>query len=184
MGYFCIYYIGIKRIRILPNPYAIPLNLDAELGQAIKHVIDKTGYGYSTFIVKEFMEKHKDELLQFWDSQGKKGQAIFDKWFYKWSLSLEEQKEKREHEENEKLQQLATKYESLGCGKKQASRLARDFPTENPLTVMKTLTYANQNEIAEPDFECSNCGFTCFESMRKCPNCKKEGTIRERETES
>lgn len=129
----------------MPNPYAISTFLDAELGEAINHIVDATGFGSATFLIKEFMEKHKDDLIAFWNGQGKDGNTIYDKWLKKWSMTKAEQDAVKTRKEREKYEKLITQYLGLGVDEKQAMELSSAFPDQNPIEVVKIRTYNIQN---------------------------------------
>jgi len=132
----------------MPNPNAIPLNLDTELGIAIKGIIPKA-YGDSTFIVKEFMEIHKEELVNFWNQQGKDGIIVFDKWYSKWSMTRDEQDNIRKQKEQEKHNQLVKQYLALGIPQEESEELANAFPDKDPIEVKKRKGYSEQKSIGQ-----------------------------------
>jgi phage-related minor tail protein len=137
----------------MANPYSISTFLDAELGEAINHIIDSTGYGSTTFIVKEFMEKHKDELIAFWDSQNKNGLEIWDKWFKKWSLTKAQQDAIKSLKEKEKHDKLVKQYLVLGRSKEESEEFAGAFPDRDPCEVIKIRNYNTQTEIGKEKLE-------------------------------
>jgi hypothetical protein len=134
------------------NKYSIPINPDAELGEAINHIIDVSGYGSATFLMKDFMEKYREQLIDFWNQQGKDGQAVFDKWFKKWSMTKAEQEEAKAKKEKEKSEKLKASYLALNIPEDKAVELASQFPDKDPLDVVKILGYAFQNKLdVEPE---------------------------------
>ena len=132
----------------MPNPWTIPLFLDKILGPAIKAVISKTGYGDSIFIVKEFMEKHKDELIEIWNAQGRNGAETWNELHGRWNLNLAEQEGCKEDEEREKLERKKKAYIKLGISEDEAEELVESFPDERPIEVvskMRKIKKANTN---------------------------------------
>jgi len=133
----------------MANTNAIPINLDGELAESIMNLIDRQGYGYSTYFVKEFMEKHKDELIAFWNGQGKDGNAIYERWFKKWSMTKSEQESVKTQKEKEKHDKLVKVYLALEYDSQKAEELASAFPEQEPLEVVKILNYHTQNKPIE-----------------------------------
>jgi hypothetical protein len=131
----------------LTNPNSISLNLDTELGQAIRTLIGQTPYGESTIFIKEFMEKHKDELIALWNSQGKNGNETFEKWFSKWSMTRDEQAEAKARKEAEAFENRRKQYLALNCSDDKAIELATQFPDKDPIDVIKIMSYANQTNL-------------------------------------
>ena len=117
----------------MPNPNAITLNLNTELGQAIKAIISKTDFGESMFIVQEFLINHKQELIELWNNQGKDGVKEWDKWHSKWSMTKTELNLMRQQEAQQKFIELSKKYELLGHPREEAVELAKSFPDEDPI---------------------------------------------------
>lgn len=132
----------------MPNPWAIPINLDAELGEAIKNLIARQGYGESTYFVKEYMEKHREELIKFWNGQGKDGQEIYDKWYSKWSMTKPQQDAKKKQKERANIENKKRSYIALGYSEDRAEELAEQFPKKNPTDVVKIMSYAQQSQRA------------------------------------
>jgi hypothetical protein len=91
------------------------------------------------------MEKHKDDLIAFWNGQGKDGNTIYDKWLKKWSMTKAEQDAVKTRKEREKYEKLITQYLGLGVDEKQAMELSSAFPDQNPIEVVKIRTYNIQN---------------------------------------
>lgn len=133
----------------MPNPYAIAIIPDSELGEAINNIINATGFGSATYLVKEFLEKHKDELIAFWNQQGKDGEAIYEKWLRKWSLTKAEQEAVKAQKEKTKRDKLIAQYQGLGVSSEQAEELATAFPEKDPIEVVKIRTYNIQNKPSE-----------------------------------
>jgi hypothetical protein len=133
----------------MANPNSILLNLDRELGEAIRTLIGQTAFGESTILVMEFMTNHKQELIDLWNNQGKDGQAIYDKWFKKWSMTKAEQVEAKERKEQEAFEKLKKSYLALNCPEDKAIDLATQFPDKDPFVVMGVLGYATQNSIGK-----------------------------------
>jgi exonuclease III len=127
------------------NKHSIPINPETELGEAIESIIFPQGYGTATFFVKEFMEKHRTELIDFWNRQGKDGNAIFEKWFKKWSMKKEEQDTIKVQKEKEAHDKLVKQYMALGISPEQAEEFAFAFPDGNPVEVIRIRTYSMQN---------------------------------------
>jgi hypothetical protein len=133
----------------MANINAIPINLDGELAESIMNLIDRQGYGYSTYLVKEFMEKHKDELIGFWNGQGKDGSKIYEKWFKKWSMTKAEQESVKAQKEKETHDKLVKSYLALNYEPEKAEELANAFPDKDPIEVVKILNYHIQNKPIE-----------------------------------
>jgi len=133
----------------MANNHGISTFLETELGEAFDSIIDPTGYGSATFIVKEFMEKHKDEMIGFWNRQGKDGKTIFDRWYVKWSMTKAEQAEAKVKKELEKHNKTVNQYVALGETKESAENLASLFPDSDPLDILRGKNYNTQNKPLE-----------------------------------
>jgi hypothetical protein len=129
------------------NPYSIPINLDKELGVAVFSLIDSSGYGKSTFIIKELMENHERALIKFWNKQGKDGKEIYEKWYAKWSMTEAEQTKQKKSKEQEALEGRKKAYLALGCQEEEATNLAEAFVDKDPCEVIKIRSYANQTGL-------------------------------------
>jgi hypothetical protein len=140
------------------NKYSIPINPDGELGEAMESVILPSGYGSATFIMKEFMEKHRDELIGFWNKQGKDGKAVFDKWLSKWSMTRAEQDAVKDAKAKEEHDKLVNQYVKLGETKESAEEFASLFPDSNPLDILRGKNYNIQNKPIENSVEAKNVG--------------------------
>jgi hypothetical protein len=108
----------------MPNPNSITLNLETDLGDAIKQIIHKTPYGYSTFIVKEFMQNHEQEL------RGILGNERFEELLKKWSIVEQEQIRIKK---DRKIKQ----YMNFGYSEERAKELVELFPDMKPIEVVK-----------------------------------------------
>lgn len=137
----------------MANIHSISTFLETELGEAIDSIIDPSGYGSATFLVKEFMEKHKDELIAFWNKQGKDGQATFDRLYKKWSMTKAEQEASKAQKELEKHNKLIKQYEALGESKENGENFASLFPDSNPLDILRGKNYNTQNKPLEEKVE-------------------------------
>lgn len=133
----------------MPNPHILAINPETELGEAIFHVIELTKYGQATFIVKEFLEKHKDEMITFWNEQDKDGVAVWNKFHEKWSMSKDAQNAVK-HEKKIKP------YLTFGYNREMAEQFVTNFPDEKPMDVIKQFNatqnskgYAFQMELAK-----------------------------------
>lgn len=130
------------------NRHSYTLNLDTELGDAILNVIAKTGFGESTYIIKEFLDKHKEELIEFWTKQGKDGSAIWDKWYQKYSLTKVMQADLKKQAEFERRKKT---YLALGLSEKKATELA-SIPKEEleqAIQVTKSMSYIEQTKLGQ-----------------------------------
>lgn len=135
------------------NKYSIPINPDGELGEAIESIVLPSGYGSATFIVKEFMEKHKDELIDFWNKQGKDGNATFEKWFAKWSMTKDKQKALDSQKEKDEHDKLVKQYLVLGRTQDEAEEFATACPDKDPCEVIRIRNYNTQNKPLEAKVE-------------------------------
>ena len=129
----------------MANNHGISTFLETELGEAFDSIIDSTGYGSATFLVKEFMEKHKDSMIEFWNKQGKDGNSVFDKWFKKWNMTKAEQGTLKAEKEKIAHDKLVKQYLLLGLHQQKAEEHATAFPDKDPCEVIRIETYALQN---------------------------------------
>lgn len=127
------------------NKYSIPINPDGELGEALEFIILPSGYGSATLLLKEFMEKHKSEMVDFWNKQGKDGNSVFEKWYAKWSMTKAQQKEIDNQKDKEAHDKLTKQYLLLGFSQQKADEHANAFPDKDPSEVVRIETYALQN---------------------------------------
>jgi hypothetical protein len=132
--------------KIMANIHSISTFLETELGEAVDSIIDPSGYGSATFLIKEFMEKHKDELIDFWVKQGKDGKAVFDRLYGKWSMTKAEQEALKAEKEKEGHNKLVNQYVALGESKESSENLASLFPDSNPLDIVRGKAYNIQNK--------------------------------------
>lgn len=137
----------------MANNHSISTFLETELGEAFDSIINPSGYGSATFLVKEFLEKHKDELIAFWNKQGKDGQATFEKLYNKWSLTKAQQDASKTQKKLEKHNTLVKQYVALGETKESAENFASLFPESNPLDILRGKNYNTQNKPIEAKIE-------------------------------
>ena len=133
----------------MANTNAIPINLDGELAEGIMNIIDQKGYGHSTFLVKDFMEKYREQLIAFWNGQGKNGLEIWERWFKKWSMTKAEQESIKAQKERDKHDKLVKQYMALAMEQPLAEELATQFPESDPFEVIKHRSYNIQNKPIE-----------------------------------
>ena len=103
----------------MPNPYAIPLNLEAELGIVVQIEAGKKKQGVSTFVILQLLERYKKQFIAKW------GKELYEQLHVKYSLTVTEQKaikqERRNHFEKlkrikEGLEEEEIKEECPKCG--------------------------------------------------------------------
>ncbi|MGD0202464.1 MAG: hypothetical protein ABSC20_00980 [Candidatus Bathyarchaeia archaeon] len=137
----------------MANNHSISTFLETELGEGFDSIIDPSGYGSATFLVKEFMEKHKDEFIAFWNKQGKDGQAIFDRLYKKWSMTKAEQDALKAQKKKDVHNELVKQYVLLGRPSEEAEEMATAFPNKDPCEVVRIRAYNTQNKPLEEKVE-------------------------------
>lgn len=135
------------------NPYSIPINYDREIGEPIILIIRKKGYGKGTYAGMVLMQNLKDEIFAYWKEKGEDPQALWDKWFKKWSMKEFEQKEADNQKAKETHNQTVNQYVALGESRENAENLASLFPDSNPLDILKGKNYNTQNKPIENTIE-------------------------------
>lgn len=138
------------------NPYSIPINYDREIGEPIIYAIRRKGYGKGTYAGMVLMQNLKDEIFAYWKEKGEDPQALWDKWFPKWSMNETEQKEMNNQKAKESHNQLVKQYEALGETCESAENLASLFPDGNPLDILRGKNYNIQNKPIENTIEAKN----------------------------
>src|SRR5208337_1457337 len=105
------------------NPYSIPINYDREIGEPIIFIIRKKGFGKGTYAGMVLMQNLKDEIFAYWKEKGEDPQALWDKWFPKWSMKEAEQKEMNNQKTKDEHNQAVNQYVALGESKENAENL-------------------------------------------------------------
>lgn len=135
------------------NPYSIPINYDREIGEPIIYAIRKKGYGKGTYAGMVLMQNLKDEIFAYWKEKGEDPQALWDKWFSKWSMKEIEQKEANNQKIKESHDKLVNQYVALGESTENAENFAALFPDSNPLDILRGKNYNTQNKPVEAKIE-------------------------------
>ena len=91
------------------------------------------------------MDTFKDDLIAYWNSTGKDGQRVYNKYYEKWTVELGLAEENKE---NQKQREIAAKkelFQLCGCSEESAKTLAEmsKDKTESIDNVMKVLAKKN-----------------------------------------
>ena len=156
----------------MPNPHSITVNPETELGICVSAIINETPYGKSTYLMKLFMDKHKTEMILYWDKKGLKGSELFEKYYSKWSMTAIKQQEENRKKESIEIEQKKQAYISMGHPEAKATLYAsmKKEAIEEVLAVTKAVKpekTVDQNskklrvdmmeEIADSDIPLKNC---------------------------
>jgi hypothetical protein len=138
----------------MPNLHQIQIMPETELGICISAIISHTEYGSATYFMKLFMEKHKEDMIGFWNAKGFNGEELYTKWLEKWTMTALEQIAEKQRKEAEQLEAKIQGFMTgLNYTREQAENFCKmDEKDRDEMMKLaeasKNLGYAKQMEIA------------------------------------
>lgn len=128
----------------MPNKYLTPVSPDTVFGEAIDHICKTRNpvMGSATLMQRDFLEKYKDEIIAFWNSQGRDGQKLYDNYHEKFSIGEDEQTKEKS---KKKFEKKVKGFISAGMSREDAEYWA-SLNKEEIAEMKETLQVANHNQ--------------------------------------